>query len=297
MRLKILLPLGQNVRNVSSVKDKKIVILSTSLFLIIFLNIFSPFGINNESLDPLFILLTSVYGVITAIILFAFEFGIKRYIRTFNKEQIYFYQLVCWYIFITAIISIANYEYYFLLKLIFSNSQFQFPGKSFLFFLKATFLTAAIIFLGLVIYFRYYYKTSRIIHIKNHVAGKLTEGHIEIWAENKRESFSVAFCDLLFIEKRDNYAVIVFLKNNQVERKLIRTSLKEIESRYIKKPLTRCHSSFIVNIAKVIDYKGNSKGLKLAILDYDQPVPVSARYYNKMISELNEKFLSTPKAS
>ena len=289
--------LYQPIRNINARKDKSILTLSTAVFIILFLNLFSPFGIKNANTNILFILILSFYGFLAGAILYFFEFGLRKHISALNKNAAKLYQVIAWYIIVTFVISLANYGYYSFLKFAFQKSQFQFPQKTFLFFLWTTFLIAIVIGLGLALYFRSNYKKREIIHVKNILAKKGTGGSIQIWSENRKESFTVDLDKLLFLEKKDNYVLIYYEHEKVLEKQLIRASLKEIEEKYLKPPLTRCHLSYIVNLDKVIDYTGNSKGLKLSMSNLDRAVPVSSRYCQKIIAELSNISLSAPIAT
>ncbi|HEX8331259.1 MAG TPA: LytTR family transcriptional regulator DNA-binding domain-containing protein [Segetibacter sp.] len=287
--------LNKSVRNLISKKDKNILIFSTSVFIILFLNLFSPFGINNPDGNVLFILIQSFYGVQAGIILYIFEFWIKKYLPVLNRNTVRVDQLFSWYVFVTFIISIANYSYYSLLKNLARNNQFQFPDKTLPFFVWTTFLVAFVIGLGLILYFKSIYKRKEIVHVKNIIATKSFSGElIQFWSENKKESFAVDLADLLFLEKKDNYVVVYYEDATSLQKKLIRTSLKHIEDNFVKAPLYRCHVSYIVNLQRVLDYSGNSKGLKLLLSDATQPVPVSSKYYEKIITEMNNITMSKP---
>jgi DNA-binding LytR/AlgR family response regulator len=148
---------------------------------------------------------------------------------------------------------------------------------------------------GLILYFSSVYKSRKIVHVKNVVATKsFTSEAIEIWSENRKESFTVNVRDLLFLEKKDNYVIIYYENQDSIHKKLIRTSLKDIEDNYIKYPLYRCHVSYIINLQKVANYSGNSKGLRLVLSSGGEAVPVSSRYYDTIISEMNKLALQAP---
>jgi DNA-binding LytR/AlgR family response regulator len=163
--------------------------------------------------------------------------------------------------------------------------------------LWTTFLIAIVIGFGLALYFKSNYKKREIVHVKNIIAKEGTGVSIQIWSENRKESFTVDLDKLLFIEKKDNYVLIYYQHKKLVEKQLIRASLKDIEEKYLKLPLTRCHLSYIVNLNKVIDYTGNSKGLKLSMSNLDRAVPVSSKYCQKIIAELSNISLSAPIAT
>jgi len=84
--------------------------------------------------------------------------------------------------------------------------------------------------------------------------------------------------DLLFIEAVGNYANVVELNENSVSRNLFRTTLKSLEEENAIAGIMRCHRSYIVNLNKVNEVKGNAQGLKLHLQDCAEIVPVSRKY-------------------
>jgi DNA-binding LytR/AlgR family response regulator len=286
----------QPVKNIHTKKDKTVLIAGTVIFIILFLNLFSPFGINNSEGDIFFIGIQSGYGLLAGMVLFLFEFGIKRKVQLLHSNTVPIWQILCWYVVVTFVMAITNYSYYSLLKTTLDQGNYQFPSKSFPFFLWTTYLVAIVLSSGFWLYFRSQYKRKEVVHIKNTIVGKKSDGSITLWSSNRKESFMVDLRHLLFLEKRDNYVVIYYEKGASIEKQLLRTSMKDLEES-IRFPLTRCHLSYIVNLERVIERTGNSKGLKLFMEGYSQPVPVSSKYYGKIIDELNRLSLSAPIAS
>ncbi len=85
----------------------------------------------------------------------------------------------------------------------------------------------------------------------------------------------------LFAQAMQNYVEVVLLKDGQIERHLIRSTLSTLARamRQQSEQILQSHRSFLLNIAKVTKVEGNAQGLKLALDGLaDQRVPVSRTF-------------------
>ncbi len=117
---------------------------------------------------------------------------------------------------------------------------------------------------------------------------KLIEHHnlkignvIEFVADND-EKVAISLGELLFMQSYDNYAKIVWNRENELKNKLIRSSLKNLESQISESFITRCHRSFIVNLSNVEKVIGNARGYKLKMRHYPEPIPISRENNRKV---------------
>lgn len=102
-------------------------------------------------------------------------------------------------------------------------------------------------------------------------------------SNNKKEKTTVLLDSLLYVTSVDNYIEIHIIENNKVERKLLRYSLMNLKQDNSElKELFRCLKSFIVNKKKIESLVGNASGYKIKISYCDAIIPVS-RKYNKVI--------------
>ena len=105
-------------------------------------------------------------------------------------------------------------------------------------------------------------------------------------ADNEKDTVAIQPGDLLFIESSDNYCTVVHLKNGQVAKPLLRSSLSRLEKQ-IKQPyIVRCHRSYVVNLDRVERVTGNAQGYKLHITDSQFQIPVARQYNETLIAEL-----------
>lgn len=106
-----------------------------------------------------------------------------------------------------------------------------------------------------------------------------------ILSENQHVSLPLSLQQLLFIQSADNYIEVVYLHQHEIQRTLIRNTLKRLEELFLDYPsLYRCHRSYLVNLSKVEKVSGNSLGLKLHLKDFSGEIPVS-RSLNHEIEE------------
>ncbi|RXQ95889.1 LytTR family transcriptional regulator [Ancylomarina salipaludis] len=126
-------------------------------------------------------------------------------------------------------------------------------------------------------------ETSELIHINS----KLKKGDIRF----DPESF-------LYAESNGNYVIFYFLKNDKIEKEMVRNSIGDIESQLSEMPyLMRIHRAFIVNLKKVTLKKGNSSGYRLQLVGTDSELPVSRQHvanYDQEEQKLKKSQLAIP---
>jgi len=119
-------------------------------------------------------------------------------------------------------------------------------------------------------------KESESIQLDSTIAKNKVEQHIQVTTEN--DEIQINLDQLLYIESFGNYAKIFNLTDDQVSNILARTTMKNIEQQIQSDHIIRCHRSYIVNLDKVIDVKGNAQGFKLSLEGSQEIVPVSRKF-------------------
>ena len=94
--------------------------------------------------------------------------------------------------------------------------------------------------------------------------------------------------DLLYVNSDGNYIEVNFLNSNQLQKKLIRNRLKNMEALLPSTIFFRCHNSFIVNGNHIIKVEGNARNLILHLRGVVETIPVS-RTKAKTISSFLKK--------
>ncbi|QKZ11277.1 LytR/AlgR family response regulator transcription factor [Spirosoma sp. KUDC1026] len=109
---------------------------------------------------------------------------------------------------------------------------------------------------------------------------------VEFVAENEKDKLVITATDLLYVESSDNYCTIVYLKNGQPVKPLLRSSLSRLENQLNQSHIVRCHRSYLVNLDRVERVTGNAQGYKLHLLNNQFIVPVSRQYNDTLVAEL-----------
>lgn len=97
--------------------------------------------------------------------------------------------------------------------------------------------------------------------------------------ENEKPILTVKPSCLLFLKSEDNYVSVFFLRNKEVKKDIVRTSLKKLEQELPIPPLLRTHRSYMVNIDQLATVNKKHKGYEIWLNGLTSgPIPVSASY-------------------
>ena len=102
------------------------------------------------------------------------------------------------------------------------------------------------------------------------------------------ESLSFNMPDLLFIEADDNYSTVMWKESGEIQKKLLRVNLKNLESQLDNSFTLRCHRSYIVNVNAISAITGNTNGYKLKINDSDFSIPVSRPKGKEVMEKISQ---------
>jgi len=109
------------------------------------------------------------------------------------------------------------------------------------------------------------------------------------FARNTNDEIRVSANDLFYIKAEGNYCLVVFNNESILEKKLIRSKLKEIEQIIEKSThLIRCHKSYIINLNKVSNVTGNAKGYTLHLSRHNYKIPVSRNLSKSFINRIKD---------
>ena len=140
------------------------------------------------------------------------------------------------------------------------------------------------------------FQRQHIDTLKNILSERKTEEknesleNIKLLSENKTEKVKLNNNDLFYIKASDNYVEVYFMKNNTIQKKLLRNTLKNIESQLsVYNNFIRCHRTFLVNLNHIDRLGKNYKGSYLKILDIEEEIPVSRHYLLKVQETLNNR--------
>ncbi len=122
------------------------------------------------------------------------------------------------------------------------------------------------------------------------MASAPTEDILTLYAENESEWIKLRPAQLVYLESADNYVSIFYKEKDQIQKKLLRSTLTKIQEQIKPTYIQRCHRSYMLNLQQIKYVEGNSRGLQLQLLDFDKIIPVSRKYVKEILSQIeNEK--------
>jgi len=254
-------------------------VLFTSLFALVFINTYSPFGADRWynltrfeffTFSSLVILVGVLVVVISRIIMY----------HTSKKHSIIIWQYLVWIgaeIFSMAIV-------YSLFEKLFLKDPRLFTEL-----LKTSSRNTALVLLLPYsvswLYFSWRDKKEQIERLADSPpSSDNSRNMIPFYDDKGILKFSVMKENLLYLESAENYVNICYLNRGKVSRYLLRDTLKKMEGSFVGTEIVRCHRSFIVNFEKVKVLRKDKDGLKL---EFDNPfvidIPVSKTYVNTVM--------------
>ena len=117
-----------------------------------------------------------------------------------------------------------------------------------------------------------------------------TEKLLNITSQLKKETLQFYPSQLIYAESSGNYVIFYLKKEGQVQQKMIRNSISNIEQQLSGIPfLMRVHRAFIVNVKEIVFKKGNSLGYRIKLNGIETAIPVS-RQHTKDFEQLLKAF-------
>jgi hypothetical protein len=106
---------------------------------------------------------------------------------------------------------------------------------------------------------------------------------IEIFSDNKSGKLTLNYKNIVSIKSADNYIEIFYMENDSLEKKLIRSTLKNIESQLVhRRSFIRCHRTRIINCIHIVKLARNYSGYCLKMNFLEEEIPVSRQYITQV---------------
>lgn len=254
----------------------------TAAFAMVFLNIYSPFGVAKLSDKPLIVMGLIGLAVITGMVVIV----ISRVIM-YRFSQKHGLTLGKYSIWIAAeVLSMATlFTLFDFFVLVDQRDPRWILGRT----VQATTL---VIMLPYVVYWLYISWKEKSLQLESFISGKRffrsnnqdkVLDMVPFSDENGNIKVSLPLSKIIYIESADNYIIIYFVGDTEIEKVMIRNNLRKIQNEMEMFNIHRCHRSYLVNISKIKLAK-NERGRFL--LEMNNPfkghifVPVSKTYKN-----------------
>jgi hypothetical protein len=268
----------------NTARYKLLLSIAIGLFLFLFLIAFLPFGVSNY--DPNhtytfeFLYEIAQYIPITILSSLINEFGIKS---LFRRRLSY-----------TFIIGWTVWSLIFLGLIIFITYNYQ--GDWHDWKLSSVFgfvfdVSKVLIFpmVGTFFYFRYKALQEKYDTFLTNIDSSIDDKQMILFTgQGTKDKISMMVADFIYAKAQDNYIELHYLKNGQISRFLIRSSLASLYDSLDYDFLIRCHRSFLVNLYNVSSIKGGRNDLRITMSDADEMIPVSKTYVDDTLEGLKK---------
>lgn len=253
----------------------------TSVFALVFINIYSPFGVNTwYNFTQLQLFFYSSLVILAGMVIIAISRIIMYQVT--NRKRLSIGNYIFWIA--AEIVSMA--AVYVLLQY-FIISPPEDILSAFKESIKVTTLVLLMPYTISYLYLSWREKNKRLEQLSSSKENdtKPVPFHIPFRDERGELRLSLKTEDLLYLEAADNYVQIHYIDGKSEENFMIRNSLKNFEKDLSKWGVIRCHRSFMVNIARVKIVKKERDGL---VLEIDAPgnnsLPISETFMQKVLS-------------
>lgn len=267
-------------------------ILFTSLFALVFINLYSPFGAEKWfkltrfeffSYSSLIILTGVLVVVISRIIMY----------KVCKKNTINIWQYLLWIIAEIFLMAL----FYALFEKLYLKDQRLFEE-----IVKVSSRNTALVLLlpysVLWLYFSWIDKKEQIDRLADvQISSSNIREMIPFYDDKGILKFSINKENLLYLESAENYVSICYLNKGKVSKYLLRDTLKKVEESFSGTEIIRCHRSYMVNFDKVKVIKKDKYGLTLEL---DNPsvmdIPVSKTYVNTVMQTFSKYCQTTDRS-
>ncbi len=257
--------------------SKKEICLSSfgvAIIVYLFLIIFQPFGTYNYTHQQKYLLLVP-YAIFSFVIFFS---GNLLLPRTFQKWRVI--EEVSKLIVFLGISSLLNYWYN--IRFI-NNDDFNF--RRLLYMGVFTFL-GGIPICTLYILSRYLYLKGKNTVTEYIEEKAIIEKNVSAIQNDKiltilptgGNTMKVERNNFVYAHSQGNYSTIYYLEKGNLNKELVRISLKTLEEQISDEFVLRCHRSFIINTNHITRKKGNAQGYKLKLNHISVSIPVSRNH-------------------
>lgn len=259
-------------------------ILFTSLFALVFINIYAPFGADRWFNITKFEFLTySSLVILTGVMVVV----ISRIVMYFvcRKQMINVWQYLIWIGFEILLMALfyALFE-----KLILKDARIF--SELVKISARKTALVLLLPYSVMWLYFSWRDKKEQIERMAEmQVFSDNTRDMIPFYDDKSALKFSVKKENLLYLESTENYITICYLNKDKVSKYLLRDTMKKMEENFAGTEIIRCHRSYMVNFEKVKVIRKDREGLKL---EFDNPdvidIPVSKTYAESVMQTFSK---------
>ena len=259
-----------------------------SIFVFFFLYIFKPFGI--IELKSSLLIATIGYSIICFSLMVSLSLLLLFFIPSYKEETWTVKLEIIWITFNIFIIGLGNHAFSVYLGIASYEFNYILTFEMYTLAIGVIPTTLFILINEQRLAKKYQTETEHINTNLDYL--KINENlKITLQSETRNDDLHVNVNELLMAKVIDNYTEIYFMENNKTVKKILRSSLKNIETNLIDhQQFFRCHKSYVINLDKVERLSGNAQGYRLHLENISELVPVS----RKLNTTIKERLITRP---
>lgn len=278
----------------NSIRDILLISLGSGIVVVAFLVVFKPFGIDSVNKDIFFYL--SGYGlidfVVTAINMYIwpriFPAIINNNSWTTGKNLL----SILW---ILLIISLSNFIYgEYLVGQVYVEGLRQLNRAGISSWIFMTFSVGVI-----PVVFSLYFIEKKLVRSNQSLADKFNKsirgtlanrsGRQIVIEAGRDNSLSIDSSDFVCVQSEGgNYSTVYWLDNSEPKKEMIRmTLLGFLDKTDSFDNIVRCHKSHILNLDKVVSFRGNARSVSVMLEGIDFEIPVSRSFPRELLKKHN----------
>ena len=234
-------------------------ILFTTVYSLVFINIFRPF--NSETWIPNNNSTNYVTYSSLMVLIGMFVVSLSRILMNYvvKKVQLTFPDYLLWLVSDAVILSIfyvfIAYKVGFVDNYLSNNPNITLWEAIFNIFRKATANTVWMLLIPYTISLLFLDNQHLKTRIKE-IGDRVPESNIVHFKDEKGEiRLSINVENVLYAEAADNYVIIKYINNDKLVDFFLRTNLKKLSDDLRDTPIQRCHRSFMINLTHVTSLK------------------------------------------
>lgn len=251
----------------------------TAAFALLFINLYSPFGVEawfNISTLRLFVYSSGV--ILTGVLVVAVS-RIIMFQAVRRGMELRIYQYLIWVA--AEIISMAFFYTFYELVILEDARPFN---DIFRVSILNTSLTLLLPYSVLWLYFSWRDKQRQLMEMREQPDAPSQKTMIPLRDEKGTLRLSLKRSDILYLQGTDNYVTVWYLSKERLSKYLLRNTLKKMEDELLPESIIRCHRSYLVNMDRIKLIRREKEGL---MLELDTPltvlIPVSRTYMNQVL--------------
>lgn len=271
-------------------RSQIIMVLFVSIFAVVFINIFQPFGsdkwIDNDKITTTIYFLWSIVLVSIGMIVVAISRVIMYNFSRKPNHNITVLKYIGW-VFIELLLLSGSFTILALIVKGNLNLTTNDPMEIYVNAIKNTVCILFIPYIICILYFSYQNNKLKLRELMGENIGFKSSNLISIRDSRGVLQLSVAKENLLYIESADNYICIWYQKGETLKKKLMRITMKEISEQLADTNIVRCHRSYIINLdlVKVMRREKENIFLELGVPNVKE-IPISKTYGESVLRRL-----------